>query len=138
MKRKIIECDICHREITKAINKIDKEIDELNKKIEELKQPKKTVKHQFFDCVEVDLVHISNTRCYVVRAIIYVEPELYKLARQRDYVYINGRRYYISDTETIDGRIIAKFVSSMGYGLEKAEEIAKDLLSNNIYGNIKA
>lgn len=133
--------DILEDEIDKKdkeIDELNKEINELNKKIEELKQTKEVIKKPAFDCAEVCLIRIPNTCWYSIRAIIYIEPELYEITRQGVSTCINGRRYYLSNTEIIDGRLKAEFVSLMGYGLEKAEEIAKDLLSNNIYGNIKA
>nr|DAQ17638.1 MAG TPA: hypothetical protein [Caudoviricetes sp.] len=136
MKRKIIECDICHREITKAINKIDKEIDELNKKIEELKQPKKAVKHQFFDFTEVELHRVTSDQ-FIVSADVYISPELHRIFKQA-FFYINGNEFYIGKCEVIKGRIKAKVISSSSYDLEEAQKIAKDLLSNDIYGNIKA
>lgn len=120
------------------IDELNKEIDELNKKIKELKQPKKAVENQTFDCTEVDLVRIPNTRWYSVRLIVYVEPELYKVIGQDNiYICINGRRYYLSNTEIIDGRMKTKIVSSMGYELVEAQEIAEKLLNNDIYGNVE-
>lgn len=127
-----------YKTLEENIDILENEIDELNKKIEELKQPKKAVENQTFGCTEVDLVRIPNTRWYSVQLIVYVEPELYKVIGQDNiYICINGRRYYLSNTEIIDGCMKTKIVSSMGYELVEAQEIAEKLLNNDIYGNVE-
>lgn len=112
------------------IDKKDKEIDELNKKIEELKQPKKAVKHQFFDFTDVEFHRVTSDQ-FIVSADVYISPELYRIFEQV-FIYINGNEFYIGKSEVIKGHIKAKVISSSSYDLEEAQRIAEGLLSNDI------
>ena len=107
MKRKIIECDICHREITKAINKIDKEIDELNKKIEELKQPKKA---KILALVE------SNCKCFApdhcgLNIIAFISSEISRYEMRNRFVLINGMKFYCDNIEEYDNFFKVRFTA---------------------------
>lgn len=114
----------------------DKEIDELNKKIEKLEKPKKTVKHRFFYCSEVEFRRVTSEQ-FAISTDVYLSPEEYRNYKQ-GIVDINGNEFYLGTGEAIKGRIKAKMISYSCYSLEEAQEIAKDLLSNDICGNIKA
>lgn len=109
---------------------------ELGEKVEELEKPKKTVKHQFFDFTEVEFHRVTSDQ-FIVSADVYISPELHRIFKQVTF-YINGNEFYIGKCEVIKGRIKAKVISSASYDIEAAQIIAKDLLSNDIYGNIKA
>lgn len=124
------------KSLENEINKKNKKIDELNKEIEKLKKTKKAVKYQFFDFTEVKFHRVTSDQ-FIVSADVYISPELHRIFKQVTF-YINGNEFYIGKCEVIKGRIKAKVISSQSYDLVAAQIIAKDLLSNDIYGNIKA
>ncbi len=139
MKRKTIECDICHREITKAIDTKDEKIDELNKKIEELEKSKKAVKNRAFNCIEVNFSRVSGG--IMIEAIVNMLPELYSICKEDLACSINGNRYhlyYLEGSEMNREYISTAMVSCEIYEFEQAQKIAERLLNNDIYGNIKA